>query len=87
MLVLGLVACDRSIGVTIENRMSSEVAIYETDKPDEKPYLRLAPGQEKTLAFGKGDARVVARDSTGSIVFNQVVPWAELKRSGRIAIE
>ncbi len=87
LLVLGL-ACDPSHGVDFVNRTSSEIRIYEIFGGEAELVTSLAPGETKSIGFGRDfwpDA-IVARDEFG-VVVEWWMTWSEFKELDRLVIE
>jgi hypothetical protein len=83
-----LLACDPGTVVTIENRTSTAVDIfYESNTAGKKETTVAAMSTKRlTIAEVTWTGRVIARNSSGTIVYDEMVSWDDVKRTPRIVI-
>lgn len=71
-------ACDPGHGVTFENQTQATVNVFNGDDLD----ATLSPGTQRTLGFIEymGLRTFVAKDESGTVVFQEQYSWDDLKR-------
>ena len=75
--------------MTIENRTSMPVDIFYEPGPTVKKEttVEAMSSHRLTIARVVWTNRVIARDSSGTVVFDQVITWGDIKRTRRIVID
>jgi len=85
---LVLPACDQGTDIRIENATEIELNIFYDISPGARVASTLAPFESKefTVIRDVWKGYLIAKDKSGSVVFQRQITWQELKKLAEIVI-
>jgi hypothetical protein len=84
-----LVACEPGTAITIENATDSTVTLFYEPGSNAPPQFTLQPFQTRrlTVTVVEWKDRLIAKDPSGKVIFDQRITLDEMKRMDRIVIK
>ena len=89
MLATVTVACEPGTTVPVENATTSTLTLFYETGLDATPRFTLQPFESKRIVIPRRGwrERLIAKDSSGRVVFDQRITWDQLERMEKIVIE
>ncbi|HSP54834.1 MAG TPA: hypothetical protein VLS25_04530 [Dehalococcoidia bacterium] len=89
-LALGLIACQKSEGITVDNKTSRTVVVYEDGEPSEL----IGAGASQTFDVGsfrgtlKYEVRYLCEDTScdQTVLVSRTFTWDDIKQAGGVTI-
>jgi hypothetical protein len=83
------VACEPGRTVAVEDATTTTITLFFDAAADARPEFTLRPLETKRIVFTRGGWKdiVIAKDSSGTVIFDERITWDELQHMQRIVIQ